>query len=457
MQSAAKVLQFPLAGLARDMDYRKAYIPSEGAAFATPMAVNVIGECPFSGRLRGGSRPGMTRVVGVSPSGEGGWAWPNGMEIGWTEALDMSYDTFGTAIDSPFGKILDQHGQFNVSAAKGNVPDGCSVMAYYRMRLVVAKGSAWYASRQGDVTDFDYGGDSEDVGRAVVGNVGRAGCEGEEITAIAAPTDAFMVIATKRSMKLLSGEPTAGALSAISDFTGIVSRNAWCWDGSVFWFVGLRGVYAMAPGEGAAKLVSNRLPEDLEGFTEATMVYDPSRRGIHIFGTQDGERRDWYFDVENGAFWPLSYSASVRPTMGGTAVIGGKHIAVFRCSDGEWRYWDDKANDDDGVPFTSFVAIGPLRASARDDMDGMLAEVSATIGKDSCGTFFKVYAAHSPEQAVADAIAGEFKQGFGVSAGWNHVTRPRVRGAWVILSITATGRWSYESVTTVCKMFGRLR
>lgn len=460
MTSTAKVLQFPHAGIARDMDYRKAYIPSEGVAFATPFALNVIGECAFTGRLRGGSRPALRLLSGVTPSTLGEWQWPNGAAIAWNDSYEMVYKTFGETITAPFGKTLKQHETFDISVSKGELPKDCKVMAFYRARLVVAKDTVWYASRQGDVTDFDFGADAEDVGRAAAGNVAKAATEGEEITALIAPTDSFLLVSTARRLKMLTGEPTSGGFSTVSEHVGVISKDAWCYDGSIVWFMGSRGLYAFSPGEGFAKLASSRLPEDLAGMTAATLVYDPARNGIHLILTRDDKRFDWFYDIENNAFWQLAYDSSLAPSNGGTAIVNGRNRAVFLCADGNWRYWDDDTADE-GVTYPSYVAIGPLRASGRDDMDGMLAELNATIGKGSSPLKIKIFTAKTPEEAVEKASSFMSVRADGevvVHGGYNHVVRTRVRGAWVVFVLYSDGgQWSYESMTAICKMFGRLR
>lgn len=466
MTSAAKVLQFPLAGLAKDQDYRKAYIPSEGAAFATPYAVNVIGECSFGERKRGGSRPGLKILADVSEQTTGDWAWPNGDKLCWSGA-DLSRIIFDVdrTIIAPDGSVLfDPHATFTVQAAKGAVPTGCTAMAKYRARLVVAKETMWYASRQGDITDFDYGGDGDDIGRAVAGNAALADAKGETITAIAAIEDQYLIVATNRSLRVLNGEPTSGEWSIASEYTGIVGRDAWCWDGNAFYFLGQKGMYALVPGENVVKKVSGRLPEDLKGLdADAILVSDHDK--IHIIANRGETPSDWIYEKEESALWPVSYPETMRPELGAMIVIGGYNRVIFKCADGAWRYPDDDTGKDEGassaadVPVASKVMIGPLRASARDDVDGMLAELTATMAEGSADVNINVYTAHSPEKAVANAKDATVTPNatFTVGEGWNRVWRPRTRGAWCVFVLSAEGRWAYESMTAVCKMTGRLR
>ena len=437
MRNVPKELKFPLAGLGRDLSYRDSTLPTEERTYATPMAKNVIGSCSFSGRLRGGSRPGLAAVEGIESASNGRWLWPNGEKILWPDGKEMSFADYGDGITLPDGsRIFQQHRTFTI----------------YRDRLFKAEGSVWMASRTGDFANFDFGADRDDVSRAVAGNIALAGRKGEDITAFAPVNDQVMFIATRRALRMISGEPTS-AVKAISDSVGIVSANAWCFDGQRVYFMGPNGLYGMVPGE-SPLILSARLPEDLKGFADATLVYDPENRGIHVFGDSD-----WFYDIEAKAFWPVEYPPTKMPEAGGVAVIGGVNRVVFRGVDGNWYRWDDDAEDDEGESIASTLAIGPFRCGLRDDGDGMLDSVVATLAKGSVDANISVYTAKSAEEAVTRSEDDDFEAmaAFTAHGGWNATCRPRVRGAWCVLVIRATGRWAYESILANIKTWGRLR
>ena len=166
----------------------------------TPASVNVILRSPRNWDRCGGTRPGLKAFTGTQPTTPtpNHWLWPNG------EAM-------------PDGSVLlNPHETFNVGASKGAVPSTFTACAWYRDRMIVSNGTMWYASRIGDLTDFDYGGDYADVSRPVAGNVALAGHEGETITALAAVADSMLVIATKRSLWRVTGEVTQ-SLSPVSE------------------------------------------------------------------------------------------------------------------------------------------------------------------------------------------------------------------------------------------------
>lgn len=398
MRNVAKRLKFPLLGVAKNLSYQDTTYPTEGREYATPMAVNVIGSCVFEGRTRGGSRPGLAAV-------------PQGTQVAESHPSEI----------------------------------------IYRDRLVTCDGSVWIASATGSHADLDFGKDSGDPSRAVAGNVALAGKSGEAITAAIPVNDGVLFIATRRAIRMVQGEPTA-ASQPISDNVGIISRNAWCFDGQRVWFIGPNGLYAMAPGE-SPLLASAQLPEDFKVWSEATLVYDPENRGIHIFGPSD-----YFYDIEAKAFWPLFYNAEVRPAGGGVAVIGGVNKAAFRVGS-SWYFWDETATNDAGLyDVISEVAIGPFRCGVRDDGDGLLDALTVTLASGSDAVGISVNTAKSAEEAVPTLTSSVSSlRYFPAAPGWNRVVRPRVRGAWAVITLGSTGRWAYESILANIKTLGRLR
>lgn len=453
MRTVQKALRFPLGGLARNLNYRDTTYPSEESVYSTPLASNVIGECAFSSRARGGSRPGMTEFTGTQPSRDAQhkWLWPNGEVIKWSSDSEMVY-----AVDEPVvmpdgGVVVDQHESFTVNCTKGNVPDTASAVALYRDRLFVASGNMWYASRTTDHGDFDYGGEKDDVTRPVAGTISASAHKGETVTAFMPVGDERMFLATNRRVCVIEGEPTSG-MKTLSEFTGVISHDAWCnADGSVY-FVGQNGLYAFA--EGGPMLVSSQIPEALRGLASAVLVYDPERKAIHILATaSDGTRTDWFYDIGNKAFWPLSYDSDERPLLGGAAVIGGVNRTVFLCADGSWRYWDDTTD----CECESFVAIGPFKCGTRDDTDGMLDKLTVTLAKGSEDVSVEVYTANSAEMAVYSAENCNPERTYTFGGGWNENVHARCRGAWCLLLLRSEGKWAYESITAATKTLGGLR
>jgi len=449
MRSVNKALRFPFAGVARNLNYRESTYPGEDGAYPTPMAKNVIGCGELSGRLRGGTRPGLATVTGlVFPTSR--WLWPNGENIAWEEA------------DS---RMLLENADEGMTA-----PDGSHIMpehpnvTFYRNRKVLAEGSAWIFSRTGDFGDFDFGGDGEDYCRAVAGSLGLAGQKEDAITALAKIGDARLYVATHSKLGVFNGEPTSG-LSMLSENTGIISADAWCnADGTLF-FMGQRGLYAV--GEGGPMLASPQMPEDLRGLTTAILVYDPMYGGIHIFTTRgQNEAKDYFYDISNKAIWPVEYPVTKMPDAGFVGTVDGVRRVIFHCVDDAWRFWQGDCDDDGGTAVSSTLLIGPFKCGARDDIDGMLDSLNVTLGTvpaDSASDVHAVtvaaYPAKSAEEAVRNAMDGN---NAGVSCGTfsmgrNPTVRTRIRGAWCVLKLTSNKQWAYEAIQANTKTLGELR
>jgi len=192
------------------------------------------------------------------------------------------------------------------------------------------------------------------------------------------------------------------------------------------------------------------------------LMYDPEDAAIHIFTTfssgATATHSDWFYEIDNKAFWSVVIPSTHRPTAIAWCMQDGVGVAAFKGADGTWRYFDNAQTTDDGTNIASRVAIGPIRCSARDDMDGMVSSINATFAEGSSATSVSVYTAHSPEKAVEIAYNAQNPSStMSAKAGWNNVSRPRQRGAWAVFVISSTGRWGYESMTAVCKQLGRLR
>ena len=335
----------------------------------------------------------------------------------------------------------------------------------YRDRLVTWDGSVWMISRTGKHDDFDFGGDSGDPTRATSGNVALAGTSGESITAAIPVNDRFLFVATRRAIRMIVGEPTAAAVH-LSDGIGVISRDAWCFDGiSRVWFIGENGLYAMNLGEPPV-LVTQHLRDTLAGRESATLVHDPYRNGIHILNSSE----DAFFDIENSAYWPMSYNFAFRPVSGGSAIVNGVNQAVFLCADGAQRRWDESADTDDGVAIKSAVAMGPVVHTTGDTEQAFLAEVDLGFAADSSHVNVSLYtgktAADSEElarTAVCAVASGSEPTGdkmrYSVgSGGWNKVLRPRVRcNSFAFVVWSTNGRWRFSKITAVHRGCGRIR
>lgn len=354
MRNAAKVLHFPFAGLSRSLSVRDNTQPSESRTYGTPLALNVRGTCVFADRQRGGSR-----------------------------------------------------GAFAAPVISSDPPE-----AYYHARRFYADGALWYASRTGNYADYDMGGDGEDVTRPVMGSAKNPSFPADEpITAIFAPTNHAVFMATANSLWIMRGEPTSGQFILRSATVGCVSRDAWAWDGTRYYVLSANGLYSFTPDEPPVR-ISDQIPVDLRGMSAAAMHYDPVDEVLHVVTDTKGS---WTYEIANRAWWPF---------------------------------------DDSGK---SYVAIGPFRTSGRDDEDGIIDTLHVVLAAESASVSLEIYPARTAEAALEKARGASAAFTATVGPGFNHTLRPRVRGAWCVIVLRGTSPWAYETMTANCKQLGRLR
>lgn len=368
-----------------------------------------------------------------------------------------------------------------VLATVGTVPVAQPLIALYRDRILLAGATqAFYASRTGDPTDWDFGAAYEDPGAAVASQVSVAGLMGEVITALIPLHDQALVIATENTLWLLAGEPTTGVLRNVSDELGIVGPRAWAItpDG-LLCFLSNDGLYLWAAGSGQApqRFSGERVPDELRevdtGSLDVCMAYDPTWRGFHLFLTPASPEvgYHWWVDVEARALWPQRFHRNHQPLAAATLTTEGLGIVAVGGRDGYLRYFAEDQADDDGRELCSHVLIGPVHLAEDDVSDALLAEVHGAVEELSEGASvtWRVVHGRSPAEAVEAAVADledvldgltpsrSAAQGEWLEEGLARVQRPRTRGPWVVLWLSSRGSWSYESVAIVARQLGRHR
>ncbi len=454
MRPVGKVLHFPLAGVGRNLTYRDSNQHREDGMYPTPDALNVWPSCPYESRLRGGSRPG---TVAFDGSLGGVWCWPNGEPVFWPDGESQIIYRDGVGGNA---RTVDPHRVYQPSAAIGNAPVNVTAAAFHRARLAVAEGNAIYVSRSGNIHDFDYGADMDDVGRAAVLSLADADVVGEPVTALCGVNDRLFYAATANSLWLIRADLVSGERSCVSGEVGIASPNAWCWDGSKLIFLSPRGLYTVDSGEGnplwheqGVKPVSpNRVPAELLGQKDAILAYDPYWRGTFIFlpsGTH------WFLDDAAGGLWPFRFADGFVPASVLRVRNEGREYCVFVGADGAKRTFSAAATTDMGTAFASWVDVGPFSLNqSTDSGDAMLTEITATLAEDATAATVTVRAGKSAE-ASDKAQLSLFSAN--LTKGWHNVLRPRLRGVWFVLRIYSTSRWAYESLEVRGQQLGRLR
>ncbi len=533
-RKAHKTLQFPLSGLGRNAGYHDVAPP-----YTTPYAVNIRGVSNIERRKRGGSRPGLSLVVDndfgttitavsavtsidgsgnrnrdlvvvadgalsylrastvTSPSGK--LQTPDGVDIITDDGDSIVFDTTVSSVnpggDSNAFDTVERNGKLLLAdsvlkewdpltgvvstvadSGEATVPTGCPLICQYSDRIFLSGADhLWYASRQGDHTDWDFGGDIGDNGRPVVGHCESAGKIGEVVKAMIPHGDAFLYFASHTSLWLLRGDPAVGSLSLVSSEIGVISPTAWAKSPEgLIAFLSNDGAYMMPAGGNPVMFSEARVPSELRNVDPTTniiiMSYDIRGRGFHLFITPaTGTGTHWWLDVENKALWPVLLQDDHQPIAASRWQDStGLSEIILGCKDGYLRKFDNDATDDDGENIESHILLGPFRVSSDDAMDGIIDELYGLFADNSGSITWRVVVGETAE-SVADTgvagittvLAGGTPTGVAASGTWaenrNKTVRPRARGPWALIWLASSAVWAYESIVVGILQLGRKR
>lgn len=538
MQAISRTLSFPVAGVSASQNYRKQEPP-----YTTPLAINVRGIDVIERRLRGGSRPGLVKVLATKFNtpiqGITSVNWIDGdgdprqdvvivakgdifvvrEDEDVTEDPTLDMETTGVILaedgtDIVFGNTVSQAGTIgsasfdsverngmlliadtvlrqyspasgivgDVLAKTGStIPAGQPLICRYRDRVFLAgENNVWYCSRQSDITDWDYGADFNDDGRAVIGAVSDAGRIGCKITAMIANNgDSSMLFSTENSIWMLTGDPATGDLRCISHEVGAISPTAWASspDGLTL-FLSCDGVYVVAPGIAVSRFSERLLPSDLRNVDASantiSMAYDSEFDGFHLFISPNTglAGSHWWIDNTNKAMWrvttPIAGTVEVpinmNPVAASRMVVAGRNPEVIiGCKDGYLRKFSAAATTDDGQPIASKIFIGPVPLCSDDAQDAMIDEIHGIIGNAASGVSYKVFTGKYAEDVVdkASAYQSGTETAYAASGTWaqgrNKVVRVRARDPWCMICVEGTGIWTYEAIAITGKRLGRIR
>jgi len=356
-------------------------------------------------------------------------------------------------------------------ATAGLVPAGCPILVPWLGTVVLAGPSyaphAWFMSRQGVWTDFDYG--QVDVAAAVADITFDRGSIGLPITAVVPHTKDYLFFASLESIVVLIGHPRQNGYMEELSPIGIVSRQAWAHDpdGRLL-FLSREGLYVQPPGlTGRPQQFSKRrLPRELIEFdsakSEVALVYDNRDSVFHLFikSLSGATSSVWAVDLNTESLWPARLGNSeFQPTMTHRyrAFKAEDSDVILGSRDGFLRRFrrDAPSGSDTGADFDQHVWIGPLNISPDGDMEGVITELGAVLPLSSGPVDWSLHVGDWAETAfTAPAIAtGQF------TAGNNPRFRPRARGmaAFVKLSSNNAAAWSLEHLLIRVKRGGRRR
>lgn len=276
-------------------------------------------------------------------------------------------------------------------ATVGSVPENCPLICLYRDRIVLAgeQGNPhlWYMSRQGDPYDWNYTEDfssnEADAGIAVAGQNSDAGVIGLPIRALMPHSDDYLVFGYDNQLWILRGDPASGGqIDCISRSVGVAGKRAWCNGpaGEII-FLSTEGLYRLASGGSSLPQVISfdKTPVELVGLNythNVQMSYDMDAHGVHIF--IEGRQQAWFYSLETDSLWPVELASGADVT----ALCEFERGVLMGCTDGFTRRHDEKLATDDGVPFDSYMLLGPMRLGYGDFSIGVLQQIRHTL----CGS-----------------------------------------------------------------------
>jgi len=527
-------LRFPSGGVFRRVGFRdsadvQTVRDASGVKsdHSTPWAVNCRPEDAIANRLRGGSRPGLTKFVAdplgtsianmvtvptASSSGvgtviavlvdstlklvrdgdivspEGSLATDSGVLLCTDAGIQIvvgsnsapasgflvaregavyAVDAGGVIVmDAVTGVVSD------LVASVGSVPTGCIFGAVYRDRLVLSGAdNLVYMSRQGDFTDWDYGADVEDSGRALVFQLSEAGEIGFAVTALVPHQDAFLMAATSNGLWIIQGDPAAsGSLRNVTRDVGMVGSKAWVKTAIGIIFLGRNDIWKVHyDGSGLENLSKNKIPDELRGLDQAdcaiTLGWNQDEAGVYVFLSPVPDAgHHWYFDLRQGGFWPIDLQSDHDPL----AALEVDNSMVIASADGYLRSF--QGSTDDGVGIESHLVIGPLPMASPASF-GRLVNFHGCLGNGSGDAVWSIVTGDTAEDAVENAkkaiaryqagnsagAAVYVKDSGRLSAGRSHLVYPKIRAVWMAIWLRSSAQWAYEGITIETAQSGRWR
>jgi len=413
-----------------------------------------------------------TRVVAVSGTdiynedGKGGMSkiTPSGLAVGGNIQLQAA-EFFGKLyIANGTEKVLMVEPYAGTEAEQVTDSPESNTITSYLGRLVTAGGNEvdgnpsgsdpynFYMSAQTDATNWDTGAGL--MTSAVSGNTSGVdtGRFPSAITALAAPSDDYMFIASVDSVAVLRGSPRRGGpMDLLSSKVGFLGPMAYCItpDGRTF-FLSRMGLYVLEGPVPPVAVSEQVLPLALKRIdSQANAVclgYDPYRNGILICVSpwRGGTGINYFYTWDPPGFWPIRFAAEHQPFS--MATVSADHLTaaglILGCRDGYIRRFSGSSATDDGETITSYVLIGPIKLGVGEGDSGLLVHLDAIMAGTSGDVTWSLHMGDSAEEAlVADA------QETGTwSAGSSNRDSPFARGATCFLKLTGTNRWAMESI-----------
>jgi len=419
----------------------------------------------------------LYRGAGSTFTSIAGTALTSTVAIMSTEHLQKLY--IADATPRVYNPVAATYG--TATATTGTFPTNRTIIVTWRDRLVMAGGTTqannFDMSRQGTPLDWDF--TQTDEGAAWSGQAGNGGQLGDVVTALVPHSDDCMLIGCQDSLWIMKGDPTSGGrIMRLSSEIGILDRGSHCYTPSGWlFFMSLDGLYAMAPGCGAAPISVSRskIPEELLAIDRTaytvTMAYDRRDQGVHIFVAKNSAATAVHYWVsintegdggDMATLWPVSYTTTNHDPLSlhsAKNVTNAYSDVLLGCRDGYVRRHQSNLSQDDGANFTSYITLGPmsLGGGGGDYSEGLVVELvgSTAVSSGDVDWALKVGKTHEAAFNAAAFVSGEWN-----TAGLNLKSHPRARGGAFCLKLSngeTNATWAVERITAVIKTAGKQR
>ena len=423
--------------------------------WTSPWAINTRLEDSLTSRLRGGSFTGQAastlgepRYVYVTTENEDHVLTENGDPIvlgpqygvatGW-ERKWVPPAEYGLLLEVG-DELLDEDGdpivlEYGVEtgyerkwvATGDDAPTSGPADCLYRDRVFRVSDAIILTSRQGDYTTWDYGGELEDTGRAMVFQLAEAGEIGNDVAALVPHKDSYLLGFTATETWVLRGDPATGSLQNVSRHVGIIGPRAWCKSHDTVYFLSSQGLYSVGvDGSGLKPVSEDRIPEHLTGVDDEDCVldyYHPDG-GVYIHLTT---APSWFYDTAREQFWPF-----------------------------------------DTTETDSHVLLGPFQLG-EGDKHGRALNLHGNVAAGSDDVTWRLVLGDTAEDAAANGkaaitlalAAGDYSAYVASSGTWSagraHMAYPRNRAIWCVLWLHSTGDWAWETATLTATVSGNWR
>jgi hypothetical protein len=352
-----------------------------------------------------------------------------------------------------------------IVASAGVVPVGAQIAVNWQGALWLVIDSVLYASRVGDITDWDYSVALTDLYGAFYTDGDYAGVLAGPITAVMPQASDVMMVSTVSGTLAMRGHPRQGGVFMPVGSSYALGQGAWCLtpDSTILMLTPI-GLMSLAPNPGAvmAPVSREKIPDELVGLSYdrddplVNMIYDTRWNGVHIY-VRGGEEQAWWFDMSTGGFHREEVSCYPHAVCEFSDFITESTSGVLLARYNGIYTYDRFATE----TINSSIVAGPVKISANTMQAGKIQSARVTFARDTpTGTgSLKIAAGLDGQDAVNRLLNGEHQYETDLTSleANNGMCYPAVTGHAAVVSLdSASGDLAVEEITANVAKMGHL-